>query len=75
MSYRRAWMLVDTMNRSFREPLVETSTGGQRGGGAHVTPFGRDVLRRYIAIQTKAAKCVRADLVALRRLLALGRRS
>jgi molybdate transport system regulatory protein len=40
MSYRRAWMLVDTMNRCFREPLVRTAAGGQQGGGASVTEAG-----------------------------------
>lgn len=70
MSYRRAWMLVDTMNRSFRKPVVATSAGGERGGGAVVTEFGRDVLLRYVAMEAKAAKSVRTDLAAFRRLLA-----
>ena len=37
MSYRRAWLLVDTMNRCFREPVVASATGGSGGGGAQVT--------------------------------------
>ena len=51
MSYRRAWLLVDTMNRCFREPLVASATGGSGGGGAEVTAFGREVLSRYGALQ------------------------
>lgn len=47
MSYRRAWLLVDTMNRCWSEPLVETAPGGAARGGARVTPFGRAVLERY----------------------------
>ena len=50
MSYRRAWLLVDTMNRCFREPVVASATGGARGGGATVTDFGRRVLERYRAM-------------------------
>lgn len=69
MSYRRAWLLVDAMNRAFREPLVGTSAGGQRGGGAALTPTGRDVLQRYRQIETKAARAVETELVALGRLL------
>ena len=34
MSYSRAWQLVDAMNQSFRKPLVESTTGGKKGGGA-----------------------------------------
>src|SRR6188768_2685407 len=48
MSYRRAWLLVDTMNQSFKAPVVETLTGGQKGGGARVTDTGHEVLRRYL---------------------------
>jgi molybdate transport system regulatory protein len=58
MSYRRAWLLVETMNQSFNEPLVETATGGQHGGGAIVTELGYDVVRRYRAMERKAAASV-----------------
>jgi molybdate transport system regulatory protein len=34
MSYKRAWLLVDTMNRCFRAPLVAAAKGGQAGGSA-----------------------------------------
>lgn len=62
MSYRRAWLLVDTMNQSFRQPLVVTETGGQRGGGASVTEFGLDVLRRYLEMEAKAGKAVEREM-------------
>jgi molybdate transport system regulatory protein len=45
MSYRRAWLLVDTMNRCFRTPVVEAEAGGKRGGGARLTRLGRDVIK------------------------------
>lgn len=70
MSYKRAWDLVDTMNRSFRQPLVTTATGGNRGGGAQVTEFGRDVLHRYRAIEAKATLAVSAEVEGLLGLLA-----
>jgi molybdate transport system regulatory protein len=55
LSYRRAWLLVDTMNRCFREPLVVAVKGGPHGGGAQLTPFGADVLARYRALESRAA--------------------
>ncbi len=70
MSYRRAWLLVDTMNQSFKQPLVSTETGGQRGGGAHVTEFGQDVLRRYLAMEAKAAAAVAGEMSEFVRLMA-----
>jgi molybdate transport system regulatory protein len=70
MSYRRAWLLIDTMNKCFRAPLVETNAGGTGGGGAQVTAFGRDVLARYRAMEDKARAAVDADLEAFRALLA-----
>ena len=70
MSYKRAWDLVDTMNRSFKQPLIATATGGSHGGGAQVTEFGLDVLRRYRAIEAKARLAVSSELEALAGMLA-----
>ncbi|MDX2219759.1 MAG: winged helix-turn-helix domain-containing protein [Burkholderiales bacterium] len=69
MSYRRAWTLVDTMNRCFKEPLVTTATGGDHGGGARVTDFGREVLRRFNAMQAKADAAISADVAAFSKLM------
>jgi molybdate transport system regulatory protein len=65
MSYRRAWMLVDVLNASFAKPLVSTATGGPRGGGAQLTDFGTDVLKRYRAMEAKAAASIEQDLEQL----------
>ena len=62
MSYRRAWVLVDTMNTCFVAPLVETLTGGTQGGGAKVTDFGKDVLRRYRSMEKRAGRSVSAEM-------------
>lgn len=62
MSYRRAWLLVDTMNHCFKQPVVDAETGGKGGGGAKVTPFGHDILARYRAIEAKAAASVSGEL-------------
>lgn len=51
MSYSRAWQLVDAMNCEFRTPLVETATGGKSGGGAAITPLGREALALYLELQ------------------------
>ena len=54
MSYRRAWLLVDVMNRCWAAPLVETRAGGvARGGGARLTDEGRRVLALYRALQAE----------------------
>ncbi|GAA0723395.1 winged helix-turn-helix domain-containing protein [Dokdonella soli] len=67
MSYKRAWQLVEELNRLFDAPLVSASKGGVRGGGAELTRAGADVLARYRRMQADCSKAVRADLVALRR--------
>jgi molybdate transport system regulatory protein len=51
MSYRRAWLLVDAMNRCFRERLVATTPGGAKTGGARLTAAGVKVLEDYRALQ------------------------
>ncbi len=47
MSYRRAWMLVDTLNRCWAQPVVETVSGGSHEKGAHVSNFGKQLLASY----------------------------
>lgn len=69
MSYRRAWSLVDRMNVDFTGPLVEKVAGGRGGGGARLSPLGRDVLARYQVIEAKAAKSVETDMEAFAPLL------
>jgi molybdate transport system regulatory protein len=49
MSYRRAWLLLDGLNRSFTEPASTASIGGQGGGGVALTPFGLEIIRTYRA--------------------------
>ena len=56
LSYRRAWQLVETMNRSFCKPVVEAARGGEHGGGAVVTPFGWDLLTDYRALEKDLEK-------------------
>lgn len=53
MSYRRAWLLVDAMNRCWAKPVVETAPGGTARAGARITPFGRQVLGGYRALQQR----------------------
>lgn len=69
MSYRRAWLLVDTMNRCFREPLVASATGGTGGGGAHVTDFGRRVLERFASMQASVDRALDTELARFAELL------
>jgi molybdate transport system regulatory protein len=74
MSYRRAWLLVDTMNRCFTGPVVETAAGGARGGGTRLTGRGAEAIRLYRRIESKAARAGATDLAALTALLHAPRR-
>src|SRR5215470_15500420 len=60
MSYRRAWQLLESLNSSFREPVVLSAKGGRGGGGARLTPFGRLLIRVYrefdAELQQRAAR-------------------
>src|SRR4026209_1220408 len=53
MSYRRAWLLVDTMNRCFKAPPVDTQPGGGKNAGARVTPEGEKALVAYRALSAQ----------------------
>ncbi|MFC3173824.1 winged helix-turn-helix domain-containing protein [Novosphingobium bradum] len=66
MSYRRAWLLVDTMNRCWDQPLVATRPGGAPGSGAALTESGRRILAHYRGLQQAAAHAAHgADWAAL----------
>jgi len=69
MSYRRTWMLVDVMNRSWVEPLVETEVGGRRGGGARVTETGHAVLAAYQALMDEIGAAAEPRISALAELM------
>ena len=69
MSYRRAWLLVDTMNRCFHGNLVTTVTGERGGGGAEVTDHGLEVIERYRKMEAKAARNVDREMVSFTKLL------
>jgi molybdate transport system regulatory protein len=62
MSYRRAWQLVEALNAANREPVVLTAVGGQRGGGATVTAFGRRLAAQFRAMEDKASAAIAGDL-------------
>jgi molybdate transport system regulatory protein len=51
MSYRRAWLLVESLKQSFREPVTVASAGGRDGGGMQVTEFGDALIKNYRALE------------------------
>ena len=69
MSYKRAWMLIETLNAMFHAPLVESTRGGPGGGGAVLTETGRMVLDHYRAFEAEASGAGAAHLDALSALL------
>jgi molybdate transport system regulatory protein len=69
MSYRQAWLLIKAAESTFGAPLIETATGGARGGGSHLTKLGREVVARFRAIETEANRATRSDLNQLLKLL------
>ena len=69
MSYRSAWLLVDSMNAMFRTPVVRSTLGGRGGGSATLTQLGAEVIRRYRAMERATRRAIATDLAALERSL------
>jgi molybdate transport system regulatory protein len=67
MSYKRAWVLLDSINQAFTQPVVKAAPGGPGGGGAILTEFGAEVLERYRRIVERAQKIAANDMAALKR--------
>lgn len=70
MSYKRAWLLVESMNACFKNPLVETSRGGQVRGGAILTPDGERVLTFYRRMESLTAQAIKVEMAKLRVMMA-----
>ncbi|MEX2615475.1 MAG: ModE family transcriptional regulator [Alphaproteobacteria bacterium] len=70
MSYKRAWLLVESMNACFKRPLVETRRGGQARGGAILTPDGEAVLACYRRMEALTARAIADEMAQLRVLMA-----
>jgi molybdate transport system regulatory protein len=90
MSYRRAWLLIESLKTSFREPVTIATTGGKGGGGVELTIFGEGLINSYRALERDIAEAAirrlhtitpavtahgRPAAVALRRPLARRRRA
>ena len=65
MSYRRAWLLVDALNRMFKTPVVSSGAGGEGGGGARVTLFGRRVAEAYKRADERAREAIEEEFSKL----------
>lgn len=70
MSYRRAWLLLDDLNRSLKKPAVESAIGGQHGGGSRLTDTGRALIAHYRGIEATASESCAAEIRKLFALLA-----
>ena len=70
MSYRRAWLLIDALNKTFRTLVVQTREGGPGGGGASLTPFGAKLVANYRAMERDAAQALDRRLAELEDALA-----
>lgn len=65
MSYRRAWLLADEINRMFKEPSIFTRHGGKSGGGAGLTPFGEALLGHCRQMETEARRALSENILWL----------
>ena len=65
MSYRRAWELVEDLNKTLGVPVVSTAAGGSGGGGARLTEAGQAVVTEYRALQVAAEAAAAAHMTAL----------
>jgi len=65
ISYRQAWVLLDSLNRGFGEPVFATATGGRRGGGAQVTRFGKRLIDRYRTLEASIEQLARQTAAEL----------
>jgi molybdate transport system regulatory protein len=69
MTYKHAWLLIDSLNQGLHRPVVDTATGGKGGGGATLTVLGKKLVEHYIALEVRLNSSAKAELDALLRLI------
>ena len=69
MSYRRAWLLVEEINQTLREPAVTAESGGVRGGGAVLTAVGQRIVDLYRLIESQARTAAGEEFRAIGKLI------
>jgi molybdate transport system regulatory protein len=69
MSYRRAWLLIDELNRSLKAPATHSEQGGQSGGGCTLTPVGENIIRLYRDVEVEAQRSCAKQLAELTRMI------
>ncbi|MGI4860749.1 MAG: winged helix-turn-helix domain-containing protein [Janthinobacterium lividum] len=69
MSYRRAWLLLDELNRSLATPAAVSGHGGHNRGGCTLTPVGERIVDLYRTIEDKAAASTQAEIASLMALI------
>ncbi|MGC3980960.1 MAG: winged helix-turn-helix domain-containing protein [Steroidobacteraceae bacterium] len=65
MSYRRGWLLLDSMNNGFDQPVVSTQTGGKDGGGAELTAFGKQLVAAFHELEASTSALAARHMGAL----------
>ena len=65
MPYKRAWLLIDSLNQGFGRPVVSTASGGKGGGWAVLTTLGQDLLDRYTALEERINTASHREIEAL----------
>jgi molybdate transport system regulatory protein len=69
MSYRRAWLLIESLNSYFQEPVTQATTGGKGGGGVTITQFGKSLIKSYRELSRDIAIAAARRLPPIARLV------
>ncbi|HKD46112.1 MAG TPA: LysR family transcriptional regulator [Rhizomicrobium sp.] len=68
LSYRRAWLLLQDLEKVFGGAVLERRTGGKAGGGAALNGRGRDIVKHFRAAERRTARAIKVELDALNKL-------
>lgn len=53
MSYKKAWKLLNSINKNAEKPVVISVSGGTNGGGTVVTAYGEELISKYDTLNKK----------------------
>lgn len=67
--YKRAWLMIDSLNKGFGRPVIDTASGGKGGGGAALTPLGKALIAHYDELEQRIQAATMEELASFRALL------
>jgi molybdate transport system regulatory protein len=68
MSYKKAWHLINYVNKAAKKPVTISNIGGKGGGGAELTPYGKSLIIAFEEINKSCWEFLDKQVIKINKL-------